>query len=194
MRSLALAAIVVLAIGISSDVFAEPGSVSGGGGGPTTQPIVSGLPSGMGTTAGAAPGATPNENNTDASDDTLYRGKTSESENPMLRDEGALHFKTHPKEKIQEVNSLKNLQSKSSDPKFQGSLLHSSVTSIDDIAAKATENLHEANNVDPRFKPRQLTLTPQKNDEPIKAKSDSSPSPTPSPTASPAKNSSSSKQ
>ena len=90
----------------------------------------------------------------------------------MLRDEGALHFKTHPKEKIQEVNSLKNLQSKSSDPKFQGSLLHSSVASIDDIAAKATEDLHGANNVDPRFKPRQLTLTPQKNDEPIKAKSD----------------------
>jgi len=194
MRSLAVAAIVAFAIGISSDVFADPGSVGGGAGGPTTQPPVSGLPSGVGTSPGAAPGATPNENNTDANDDTLYRGRTNETGNPMLRDEGPLHFKTHPNEKIQEVDSLKNLQSKSSDTKFQGSLLHSSVTSIDDIAAKATENRDEANNVDSRFKPRQLTLTPQKNDKPIKAKSDSSPSPTPSPTASPAKNSSSSKQ
>src|SRR5438552_19048039 len=152
MRSLALAAIVVLAIGISSDVFADPGSVSGGAGGPTTQPIVSGLPSGVGTTSGAAPGATPNENNTAASDDALYHGRTNENGNPMLRDEGPLHFKTHPKEKIQEVDSLKNLQSKSSDTKFQGSLLHSSVTSIDDIGAKATQDRDEANDVDSRFK------------------------------------------
>src|SRR5438105_11743238 len=190
MRSLTLAAIVALAIGISSDIFADPGSVSGGGG-TSTQPVVSGLPNGVGTTPGAAPGATPNENNTAASDDALYHGRTNENGNPMLRDEGPLHFKTHPKEKIQEVDSLKNLQSKSSDTKSQGSLLHSSVTSIDDIGAKATQDRDEANNVDSRFKAKQFTFAPQKNDEPVKAKSDSGPSPTPSPTPSPAaKNSS----
>lgn len=194
MRSLAPAAIVVLAIGISSDIFADPGSVSGGGG-TSTQPVVSGLPNGVGTAPGAASAATPNENNTDASDDTLYHGSTNETGNPMLRDEGPRHFKTHPKEKIQEVDSLKNLQSKSSDTKFQGSLLHSSVTSIDDIAAKATQDRDEASNVDSRFKAKQFTFAPQKNDEPVKAKSDSGVSPTPSPTPSPAaKNSSDQKK
>src|SRR4029077_4976744 len=97
---------------------------------------------GLGTTSKtaniAAPSATPDEESrTDESDDSLYRGKTSESENPMLRDEGPLHFKTHPKEKIHEVDSLKNLQTTSADPKFQGSFATSGVSSIDTVAEKA---------------------------------------------------------
>jgi hypothetical protein len=158
MKSPIAFAIVTISIGIISQGFADPGGPSSGGIG------LPGTNTGTGST-GASSAATPNENNTDESDDALYRGKTGESENPMLRDEGALHFKTHPKEKIQEVESLKNLQSSKPDPKFQGSLLNSEVS------------------------------TPAKTDEPKKAQSDSSPSPTPSPTASPAaKNSGKSKE
>src|SRR5438105_15958410 len=94
-----------------------------------------------GTTTGTKPEGTPNESKTDESDDTLYRGKTTESENPMLRDEGALHFKTRPKEKVQEVDSLKNLHSSGSDPKFQRSLLNSDVSAIENIKEKANETL-----------------------------------------------------
>src|SRR5260370_437490 len=184
--------IVALAIGIVSNGFADPPPVSGAPGGVTTQPSTSGITapttgaysSGTGSTSPSS-SATPNESNTDESDDTLYRGKTTESENPMLRDEGPLHFKTRPKEKVQEVDSLKKLQSGGTDPKFQGNLLYSGVTSIENVAAKANEARNAADEGDPRFKNKRLTFTPDKNDEPKKAQSDSSPSPTPSPTASP---------
>lgn len=135
----------------------------------------------------AAATATPEEGKPDESDDTLYRGRTSESENPMLRDEGRLHFKSRPKEKIQEVDSLKNLQSGKTDPKFQGSLLHSSVTSIDDIADKTTAAQKVVDDVDERFKSKQLTFAPEKDEQPRKVQADSTPSPTPSATASPQK-------
>src|SRR6202162_3221933 len=150
---------------------------------------------GLGTTSktanATAPSTTPNESNTDENDETLYRGKTSESENPLLRDEGPLHFKTRRKEKIQEVDSLKKLQSSASDTKFQSNLLYSGVSSIEDLGAKPKETDDVADEADPRFTTRRLVFTPEKNDQPKKAQSDSSPSPTPSPTASPAAKSSS---
>jgi hypothetical protein len=139
-----------------------------------------------------APSATPDEGKTYEDDDALYRGKTGESgEAAMLRDEGRLHFKTHGKEKIQQVDSVKNLQSSGSDPKFQGSLLHSSVASIEDVGEKTTRAQDAASDVDQRFKPKQLTFTPEKDEQPHKAGSDSTPSPTPSATASPQKKDSS---
>jgi len=104
----------------------------------------------------------------------------------MLRDEGALHFKTRPKEKVQEVDSLKSLHSSSTDPKFQGSLLNSDINAIEKISEKANENREETDQGDPRFKTKRLTVTLDKNDESKKVQSDSSPSPTPSPTTSPA--------
>ena len=111
-----------------------------------------------------------------------------------MRDEGPLHFKTRPKEKIQEVDSLKKLSSSGTDPKFQGSLLHSGLSSIESLGEKANE-ADAADEVDPRFKTKRLTFTPVQSDEPKKAKADSTPSPTPSPTASPtAKDSSKSKE
>ncbi|PYL15518.1 MAG: hypothetical protein DME30_11265, partial [Verrucomicrobia bacterium] len=110
-------AIVAVSIGLISKGFADPDPVSAGNSDRRT---------GIGTTSAAvsspAPAGAPDESKTDENDDTLYRGKTSETEVPMLRDEGPLHFKTRPKEKIQEVDSLKNLHSSGSDPKFQGSL------------------------------------------------------------------------
>jgi hypothetical protein len=189
--------IVAFWIGIISQAFAGPAPVSGGPGGVTTQPVVSGVTSAIDPSRGStgtAAGAAPNESNPAENDDALYRGKTSESENPMLRDEGALHFKTRPKEKIQEVDSLKKLQSSGSDPKFQGSLLNLDVSSIEKVSGKAndTDNTDDAaDEGDPRFKTKRLTFTPDKKDESKQAQSDSSPSPTPSPTTSPAaKNSS----
>src|SRR4030088_1950620 len=91
--------IVVVAIGINSDAFAQSSPLNIGSSGTGIKPPP------------PSAAATPNENNTDESDDTLYRGKTSDSENPMMRDEGPLHFKSRPKEKVQEVDSLKNLPS-----------------------------------------------------------------------------------
>lgn len=190
--------IFAFAIGISSQ------ALRGSPDGSTTAPVVSGATStsdhstgiappgtvstGIGTTSatasGAAPAATPNESNTDANDDTLYRGKTSEMETVLMRDEGPLHFKTRPKEKIQEVDSLKNLHSSGSDPKFQTSFLNSGAASIESIGQKANEDREPAETKDPRFKTRHVAVAPDKSDEP--EKTDSTPSPTPSPSASPA--------
>jgi hypothetical protein len=182
MKSPVAFSIVALAIGINSDAFAQGAPVSGPSPGGIALP---GAYSGATGSPGARPTAAPSENNTYEDDDTLYRGKTSETENPMLREEGPLHFKTRPKEKVQEVDSLKKLQSSGSDPKFQGNLLYSGVTSIENVTAKANEARNAADEGDPRFKTKRLTFTPDKNGEPKKAQSDSSPSPTPSPTASP---------
>ena len=179
---------LAVAIGIMSPAVTGPAQTENPGG--VNAPGAA--TTGIGTTSatvkekGATPEGTPDESKTDESDDTLYRGKTTESVNPMLRDEGPLHFKTHPKEKVQEVDSLKSLRSSSTDPKFQGSLLNSDVSAIEEISEKANETRDAADEGDPRFKTKRLTFAPDKNDESKKAQSDSSPSPTPSPTTSPA--------
>jgi hypothetical protein len=171
---------VVLAFGITSHGLAAPESTNSG--------AVSGLAL-PGTTTGAKTEGPPNENNTDASDDTLYRGKTSESENPMAREEGRLHFKTRPKEKVQEVDSLKKLQSSGTDPKFQGNLLFSGPSSIEHITGEANETADAEDEGDPRFMTKRLVFTAEKKDESKQPQAASTPSPTPSPTASPAANS-----
>ena len=183
MKSPVVFSIVAVSIGIISQGFADQAPVSGGPADTAS--------TGIGTTSATVkanaptPEGTPDESKTDESDDTLYRGKTTESENPMLRDEGTLHFKTHPKEKIQEVESLKNLQSSGSDPKFQGSLVNSAVTEIEEVNEKANAARDATDEGDPRFKTKRLTFTSGKSDDSKKAESDSTPSPTPSPTASP---------
>jgi len=176
MKPTSALSIVAVAIGLTSLCFAGTPQQS--------DPVSSlALP---GTTTGTKAEATPNESKTDESDDSLYRGKTTESENPMMRDDGRLHFKTHPKEKVHEVDSLKKLPSNGSDPKFQSNLLSSGVLSIHDVGAKNNETRDAEDEEDPRFKTKRLVFTPDKNDQPKQAQSDSSPSPTPSPTASPA--------
>ena len=204
MKSPIAFAIVAFSIGISSQAFAQPDPMSGSSGERRT-----GIGTTSANTSGATPGGTPDESKTDQTDDALYRGKTNDMDTTLLRDEGALHFKTRPREKIQEVDSLKKLQSSGSDPKFQGSLLNSDVSSIgkvnekarearnetDDVLQNANESRNETDGVDSRFKTKQLSFAPQKDDEPKKVQSDSSPSPTPSPTISPpAKSSDGSKQ
>ena len=176
MKSPIAFAIVAFSIGIIWHAHADP----------TSEVTPPGAASSGARSTKAAPAGTPEEKDADVGDDTLYRGKTSETENPMLRDEGALHFKTRPKEKVQEVDSLKSLHSSSTDPKFQGSLLNSDINAIEKISEKANENREETDQGDPRFKTKRLTVTLDKNDESKKVQSDSSPSPTPSPTTSPA--------
>src|SRR5260370_33308740 len=93
--------IVALAIGIVSNGFADPPPVSGAPGGVTSQPSSSGITapttgaysSGTGST-GPSSSATPNYSNSDESDDTLYRGNTSETDNPSMPAEAPLHL-TH---------------------------------------------------------------------------------------------------
>ena len=204
--------IVALVIAIASDAFAGPAPVSSGPNGVTTEPVISSQTSSTSnqSTSGIAPpntgayssetgssgatsAATPAEGKTDENDDTLYRGKTSETENPMMRDDGPLHFKTRPKEKIQEVDSLKKLPSSGTNAKFQGSLLHSAVADIENISGKSNETDDAADDEqDPRFKTKRLVFKAEKkHDESKRAQADSTPSATPSPTASPAaKNSS----
>ena len=186
---------IVLLFGLSSLLRAQTGSVSGGAGGGTTQPVNSGASSSYSDRGSAASGATdknstldPNyqEKATDENDDTLYRGRTSETENPMIRDEGPLHFKTQRKEKVQEVNSLNNLQrSSATDKAFEGNLLHSSVSSINDVVPSKAKTASEAEAPEPRFSDKSLTFVREKSDGRQGAQKDSSPSPTPSPTASP---------
>jgi hypothetical protein len=181
--------IVAVAIGISN-AFAGPLPGESPPAGGTMPP---GTSSGGPGSTGARPTATPaDESNTDQGDDTLYRGKTTETENPMLRDEGPLHFKTRPKEKIQEVDSLKNLPSSATDRTFQGSLLHSAAD-IENVNPKANDTRDAEDEGDPRFKAKRLVFKPDKSDESKKVQTDHSPSPTPSPTASPAAKNSSKK-
>ena len=173
-------AVFSLSLGMASYLFADPIS--------DMNRIMGGPADGSATRSSPASGsaleATQNESKNDTGDDTLYRGKTSESGSPMLREEGRLHFKTRAREKIQEVDALKNLQSSGTDPNFQGSLLDSSITSIDSLSTRRSDALESANDGDSQFKTKRLTFTPPKNDEPKKAETDATPSPSPSATPS----------
>ena len=194
MKAVGTWAVVGFAIGIGLTAFGQdPRSIIG-------QPAYTTQSTGMGTTSqnatGAAPAGTPDqEKQTEESDSSLYRGRTDEMESNMIRDEGMLHFKTRPKEKDQKVDSLKNLQSSGTDPKFQGEFAISGVNSINQIAAKANVERAPAaegapaqseDRGDSRFARKHLTFTPQGDDKPKKAEAESTPSPTPTPSASPA--------
>src|SRR5207244_10079529 len=146
-----------------------------------------------GSQAPAAATATPA--GSDVDDDTLYRAPTKESLGTgMARDEGAIHFKPRAKEKINQVDSLNNLHSSGTDPKFQGGLALSGVPSIKNVAIKGKQaaNTSEAvgdqanaDNAESSFAKKRLTFVPQKTDDWKNTKeADSSPSPSPCPTAS----------
>ena len=129
--------------------------------------------------------ATPKPEDTSEEDDTLYRGKTSDMQTTLMRDEGALHFKPRAKEKIHEVDTLKDLHSSGSDPKFQGSLLHDGLTSIEDVGAKPVEGAESQQSGTPRTQRHQVFPVPDDSAKTEQAKAESSPSPSPSATASP---------
>ena len=154
---------------------------------------------GLGTSSKNATGATPtpgdDESNTDEKDDTLYHGKTSDMETTLLRDEGALHFKRKPKEHTREVNSLKDLPSSGTDPKFQGSFITSGVSSINKVAAKANsvEGTEQQTQTVPKAEPesnshylRHMSFPTPQDEKSKKEENASNPSPAPSASASPA--------
>ena len=136
-------------------------------------------------------------------DDSVVRLKTADSmaAGAMSRDEGQLTRKKRPKERIAEIDSTKKLQTSGTDGKFEGSLLHSSVTSIDDVSAKASQPAEvqgQAPGQEQGEAPAQgvtrslrhkVFVTPDNDDakknETAQPKADSSPSPSPSPSASP---------
>ena len=140
----------------------------------------------------------------DTDDNSLTRLSTNNSlgKGVMSRDEGQLTAKPRRHEKVLNVESTKQLPSSGTDLKFQGSLLHSSVTSIQDIGDKANAedktNADDKGNAedevkdegDPRFKAKRLVFTPSTETESkttkkesSRTKTDSSPSPSPSPSA-----------
>ena len=138
-------------------------------------------------------------NDPDEPDDptlTRLKSKDSLAAGSMSRDEGQLTAKMRRREKISKVESTKQLPTSGIDPKFQGSLLHSSVGSILDVGEKAntTTASGEADTEvkdegDPRFKAKRLVFAPTTDEESKKSdspriKADSSPSPSPSPSAS----------
>jgi hypothetical protein len=159
---------------------------------------------------GAGASATgPASSGKDATDDEndpslqRLRSKDSVASGVMSRDEGELTAKTRRREKILQVESTKQLPTSGTDPKFQGSLLHSSVTSIQDIGEKAnvSSNTHTSaaaeadadtdarDESDPRFRAKRFVFSPMtdedsKKKESPRTKADSSPSPSPSSTAS----------
>jgi hypothetical protein len=139
-------------------------------------------------------GVQPSDNTPDnvEGDDSVVRLKTSDSmaAGAMSRDEGQLSRKRQPKERVSEVDS-KKLKTSGTDGKFQGSLLHSSVTSIDDVGVKASQDA-EGQAQSGAQPLRHKVFVTENNDESKKnetahAKADSSPSssPSPSPSASP---------
>ena len=149
-------------------------------------------------------GASANEKSSKGNDDTdepddptltRLKGKDSLAAGSMSRDEGQLTAKVRRREKVSQVESTKQLPTSGIDPKFQGSLLHSSVGSILDVGEKANPNTSaDADNDakdegDPRFKAKRLVFTPMTDEESKKSdspriKADASPSPSPSPSAS----------
>jgi hypothetical protein len=191
----------VAALGMSFSASAEaqlsgnPNAYNQGQGTSGTDPF-SGAP-GVGTSgrSGAQKPDTSDATNTGSdTDDTVTRLKTNDSlgAGSMSRDEGQLTAKQRRREKVLHVESTDKLPTSGTDPKFQGSLLHSGVTSIQDVGDKANAETEVLDESDPRFKAKRLVFSPATEDESktkkkesSRTKADTSPSPSPSATASP---------
>src|SRR5207237_10583359 len=97
-------AVGLITIGFVSRMHGDPGTA--GGGGYNTQPTGTSSTSSSTQTGNASSTASPAPNEPGL-DDTLYRGKRGAGAGAMLRDEGILHEKPRPREKVVEVNSGK---------------------------------------------------------------------------------------
>jgi hypothetical protein len=181
----------------SSEGLAVPGNNSSGSNGVVPSNPAANASGSSNSGSGSASNDNPGYTGTDQEDDpTLYRTKTKDglAVGAMSRDEGQLTAKPRRREKISVVDSTKKLPTSGTDPKFQGSLLHSSVTSIDDVADKTNEAAADndqqdaqQDDVDPRFTKPHLVFRPQtttddsKKKERARAQADSSPTATPTP-------------
>ena len=167
---------------------------------PSSPALNNGLPMPSRNDSATGPNSTGNTGKDDEDDPSLQRLKSSDSlgQGQMARDEGQLTAKVRRREKILHVESTKQLPTSGSDPKFQGSLLHSSVSSITDIGEKANITASPAESetnavtneeADPRFKAKRPVFKSESDESKTqnqspRIKADSSPSPSPSPSAS----------
>ena len=177
----------------------NPGPAASPGSGAISNPFTTPTSDKSGASTRQKPEDAEPETDKDTGDDTLYRMKTSNSLAPgaMGRDEGELTIKPRKRERVLEVDSTKKLPSSGTDPKFQGSLLTSSVGSIDDLGAKTTDDNQTETEAkaqdqdqdagDPRFKTKRLVFKPAADtkEKTSGQRADSSPSPSPSASGSP---------
>jgi hypothetical protein len=176
--SLRLVIIVAGSIGLISYAIADPGAVSPGNSNFGAQSAPSGAPSSTSNSS-----SSPNSSGSSSSGD----------ENPNVAGndaDGLPILKTKPgieHEKIIQLKDGQKLPTSGIDPKFQGSLLNTSVDSIvslarrkDKDAAAAKVNLR-LQTADPS--PAKDGAEPRKKSEPVYTRSSENPSPTPTPSA-----------
>jgi len=180
MRPLFFSLIAAAALAVSSRLVAQDHAVALPGSTDARANVAANNQNAANANATPRPG-----DSTTEGDDTLYRGKTSDMATTLMRDEGALHFKPRAKEKVHQVDTLKDLQTSGSDAKFQSSLLHNSVTSIEDVGAKPAEGTKLQAPGAPASRRHQVFAVPDDSAKTGQAKAESSPSPSPSVTASP---------
>ena len=202
MRSTSLRMFIIFAgsIGLVSYAIAGPGPVSPGGTGNNTQPVISdaGAPTNSNFGAQGAPtntspastsGSQNNSNSGSSSsgdDQSQDLGKDADGFPIIKRKAGAEH------EKIIQLKDGQRLPTSGVDPKFQGSLLNTSVDSIASIAPRKNKDAAAAK-VELQLQTTNPNVAkdgadPKKKSEPIHTRSNENPSPTPTPsaTASPA--------
>ncbi len=181
-----------------SCAIAGPTPVSNRTAGSTTEPVISSPGAASDSSAGtqAAPGSSSASGTPSSQSNSSASGSSDgESDNVAGVDaDGLPVLKRKPapdREKVVELKDGQKLPTSGVDPKFQGSLLNTSVDSIASVSPQADKN-RGVSNKDPRLKGSDSSLTknisdPQKKNGASSARSDasSSPSPTPSATASP---------
>jgi hypothetical protein len=197
LASFCLFMIVAGSIGLVSHAIAGPTPVSPGGPGNTTEPVISSTAAPASSNFGTQGAPTSSSSSSSSSSgNSGSSGSADENPNvagsdgdgfPILKGKsGAAH------EKIIELKDGQKLPTSGVDPKFQGSLLNTSVDSIASINPQADKN-RGAGNKEPRSKKSDLSVTKESSDSQKKngsssarSDADSSPSPSPSATASPA--------
>ncbi len=193
LASLRLFIIFAGSVGLVAYALAGPAAVSPSATGSNTEPVISsaGSPSNSNFGTQTAPTNTSpdstssSENNAGSSssqdDQSNDLGKDADGMPILKRKPGAEH------ERIIELKDGQKLPTSGVDPKFQGSLLNTSVDSIESIALETNKD-RGVGNQDPRFKTKNLSLTKDsadmpKKSEPVSARSNENPSPTPTPSA-----------
>jgi hypothetical protein len=201
LASFCLFMIVAGSIGLVSHAIAGPTRVSPGGPGNTTEPVISGNGAPASTNFGAQTAPTNSASNS-TSNSSSSAGNSGDSgsadENPNVAGYGAdglpiLRAKPgREHEKVIQLKDGQKLPTSGVDPKFQGSLLNTSVDSIVSVSPQADKN-RGAGNKEPGSKKSDLSVTKESSDSQKKngsssarSDADSSPSPSPSATASPA--------
>jgi hypothetical protein len=135
---------------------ADPIPVDGRGGGYNTEPVVQSAGSAMDNNPGTAATGTTGAGSTTTSASQTNPG-TSGTEHAPSSAGNASSTELHPHggqnvvERASKIESVDKLPSSGTDPRFSGSLLDRSVSSIDNVKAAASEG-RAAGNDDPRFR------------------------------------------